>query len=252
MRHSRFEREDLEVCIPVSDLKHWKIMQYDRHTHWNTSSAHRCQRPAVYKLSQFLHDDALLNDWMVFYATFHSISVISWRQLTLFMSFLGFTCTRLGLWSVLPNDTPTKKPRESSWAQTQDPLITSIAIAIPQVFSTTVGKTNHENAIIWVIYLDQALGKHCGKRWNCSKLVISPLPTTMFSIQSESWLLTFSYYVFYAIFILNPLSATFQLSSAASLNLEWSQNGVLGSRFTKGIWDLQFLETNNLKQIFLY
>ena len=28
---------------------------------------------------------------------------------------------------------------------------------------------------------------------------------------------------------LNPLMATFQLSSAASLNLGWSQNGVLGN-----------------------
>ena len=37
-----------------------------------------------------------LIDWMVFYATFNSISVISRRQLTLFMSFLGFTSTRLG------------------------------------------------------------------------------------------------------------------------------------------------------------
>ena len=33
---------------------------------------------------------------MVFYAAFNSISVISWRQFTLFMSFLGFTSTRLG------------------------------------------------------------------------------------------------------------------------------------------------------------
>ena len=33
---------------------------------------------------------------MVFYAVFNSISVISLRQLTLFMSFLGFTSTRLG------------------------------------------------------------------------------------------------------------------------------------------------------------
>ena len=66
-----------------------------------------------------------LIDWMVFYAAFNSISVISWQQLTLFMSFLGFTSTRLGLWSVLPKDTPTKKPRGSSAARTQDPWITS-------------------------------------------------------------------------------------------------------------------------------
>ena len=49
-------------------------------------------------------------DWKVFYAAFNSIFVISRRQLTLFMSFLGFTSTRLGLQSVLPKDTPTKKP----------------------------------------------------------------------------------------------------------------------------------------------
>ena len=62
---------------------------------------------------------------MVFYAAFNSISVISPRQLILFMYFLGFTSTRLGLWSVLPKDTPTKKPRGSSAAQTQDPWIMS-------------------------------------------------------------------------------------------------------------------------------
>ena len=86
---------------------------------------------------------------MVFYAAFNSISVISRRQFTLFMSFPGFTSTRLGSevscpktlprknaekrgsnrdsshYSclsrvlralVLPKDTPTKKRRESSAA----------------------------------------------------------------------------------------------------------------------------------------
>ena len=53
-----------------------------------------------------------LIDWMVFYAPFNSISVISRQQLTLFMSFLGFTSTRLGLWSVLPKDTPTKNSED--------------------------------------------------------------------------------------------------------------------------------------------
>ena len=62
---------------------------------------------------------------IVFYAAFNNILVISRRQFTLFMSFLGFTSTRLGLWSVLPKDTPTKKPRGSSAARTQDPWITS-------------------------------------------------------------------------------------------------------------------------------
>ena len=53
-----------------------------------------------------------LIDWMVFYATFNSTSVPSRYQLTLFMSFLGFTSTRLGLWSVLPKDTPKKNPHD--------------------------------------------------------------------------------------------------------------------------------------------
>ena len=50
------------------------------------------------------------------YTAFNSISVISRRQFKLFMSFLGLTSTSLGLWSVLPKDTPTKKPRGSSTA----------------------------------------------------------------------------------------------------------------------------------------
>ena len=62
---------------------------------------------------------------MLFYAAFNSISVISRRQFTLFMSFLGFSSTKLGLWSVLPKDTSTKQPRGSSAARTQNPRITS-------------------------------------------------------------------------------------------------------------------------------
>ena len=45
---------------------------------------------------------------MVFYAAFNIIFITSRRQLTVFMSFLGFTSTRLGIWSILPKDTPTK------------------------------------------------------------------------------------------------------------------------------------------------
>ena len=44
---------------------------------------------------------------MVFYATFNSISVISRKQLTLFLSFLGFTSTRL---TCLANHAATKNP----------------------------------------------------------------------------------------------------------------------------------------------
>ena len=38
----------------------------------------------------------------------------------------------------------------------------------------------------------------------------------------------------------NGLIATFQLSSAASLNLGWSQNGVLGNRLTEVIFYIAF------------
>ena len=67
---------------------------------------------------------SMVDGWMVFYVAFNSILVISRQQFKLFMSFLGFTSTRLGLWSVLPKDTPTKKPRGSSEARSQDPWIT--------------------------------------------------------------------------------------------------------------------------------
>ena len=49
---------------------------------------------------------------MVFYAAFNSISVISRRQLTLFMSFLGFTSTRLGSEVSLPRTVPRKNPED--------------------------------------------------------------------------------------------------------------------------------------------
>ena len=64
-------------------------------------------------------------DWMVFYAAFNSISVISQWQLPLFMSFLVFTSTRLGSKVSCPRTLPWKKPRGSSAARTQDPWITS-------------------------------------------------------------------------------------------------------------------------------
>ena len=51
-------------------------------------------------------------DWMVFNAAFNNISIISRQQLTLFMSFLDFTSTRLELYSVLSKDTSEKKTRK--------------------------------------------------------------------------------------------------------------------------------------------
>ena len=62
---------------------------------------------------------------MVFYTAFNSISVVSQWQLTLFMLSWVSPVLKAGLWSALPKDTPTKKPRGSSVAQTQDPWIMS-------------------------------------------------------------------------------------------------------------------------------
>ena len=61
-----------------------------------------------------------------FYAAFNSISVISQRQFTLFMFFLGFTSTRLGSEVSCPRTLPRKKPKRIlSATLTQGPWITS-------------------------------------------------------------------------------------------------------------------------------
>ena len=49
---------------------------------------------------------------MVIYTVFNSISVISRRQLTLFMSFLGFTSARLGSEVSCPRTLPRKNPED--------------------------------------------------------------------------------------------------------------------------------------------
>ena len=47
-------------------------------------------------------------DWIAFYVAFNTISHI--MMTAHIQVFLGFTRTRLGLWSVTPKDTPTKDP----------------------------------------------------------------------------------------------------------------------------------------------
>ena len=58
---------------------------------------------------------------MVFYATFNSILVISRRQLTLFMSFLGFTSTRPGSEVSCPR-TPHEKTQRIQCGSNSGPL----------------------------------------------------------------------------------------------------------------------------------
>ena len=62
---------------------------------------------------------------------------------------------------------------------------------------------------------------------------------------------TFSHDVFYAICILKAIIATFQLSSAASLNLEWSQNGVLGNALKGGEMFYQIIENNSNQAVLM-
>ena len=88
-----------------------------------------------------------------------------------------------------------------------------------QVLSSRIVKAGSKDLTLYSLYTHfntlnkKALQKYYGKRWNCLFWAISPF-YTMFSIQSV---------------ILNSFIATFQLPSAASLNLGPSQNGVLGN-----------------------
>ena len=53
-----------------------------------------------------------LIDWMMFYVAFNSVSVMSQQQLTLFMSFLSLTSTRLGLRVSCRRTLPRKNPED--------------------------------------------------------------------------------------------------------------------------------------------
>ena len=58
---------------------------------------------------------------MMFYAAFNSISVISRRQFTLFVSFLGFTSTRLGSEVTCPRTLPRKNPEDPVRLESRTP-----------------------------------------------------------------------------------------------------------------------------------
>ena len=64
----------------------------------------------------------ITSNWLAFYVAINIIWVITRRQLTLFMSFLGFHSTRLGFWSGVQGHSH-ENPEDP--ARTQDPLITS-------------------------------------------------------------------------------------------------------------------------------
>ena len=83
----------------------------------------------------------------------------------------------------------------------------------------------------------------CTMLCNCHRTVSLFVPyLTLSSIYTH---FTFFHNVFYAICISKSLIATFQLSSAASLNLGRSQNGVVGNGLT---FDLRIISFNTLTE----
>ena len=89
---------------------------------------------------------------MVFYAAFNSISVISRRQFALFMSFLGFTSTRLGSEVSCPGTLPRKNPEDPVRLEPRTPGLrvkhfntepqgTHININTPSTFYKTTSAT---------------------------------------------------------------------------------------------------------------
>ena len=109
---------------------------------------------------------------MVFYGAFNSILVISQRRLTLLMSFLRLTSSRLELLRVLPKDTPTKSPDVSVGLESRIPdLRVNLSQTSPGFYVSTL----------------QVFQKYCGKRRSCSYRAISPF-TQYFSTHFDNFL----------------------------------------------------------------
>ena len=107
---------------------------------------------------------------MVFYAAFNSISVISRRQFTLFMSVLGFTSTRLGSEVSCPRTLPRKNPEDLVRLEPRTPGL--------RVKHLTTEQRGTLKKNWWKVL--QKSRKHCGKRRNCSLRAISPFPHSVF------------------------------------------------------------------------
>ena len=121
---------------------------------------------------------------MVFYAAVNSISVISRRQLTLFM--LSFTSTRLGSEVSFPKTLPRKNPEDLVWLEPRTPglrvkhftteprgtlererdRVMEISCTINQIFYFPLYKNEHEE--ITPCYPERV--EHCSRRRVCSNL----------------------------------------------------------------------------------
>ena len=95
-----------------------------------------------------------MTDWIVFYAAFNNISILSWQRLTSFMSFLDFTSTRLGLWSVMPKDTPMKSPEDAVRLKPRNPGL-RVKHFITEPHMTPCEKLNTQKSRHWIMQAKQ-------------------------------------------------------------------------------------------------
>ena len=100
---------------------------------------------------------------MVFYAAFNSISVISQRQVTLFMSFLGFISTRLWLWSILPKTPLRKNPEDQVRLEPRIPGLQVKHFTTEPCRTTPLVVRDHFHYFPWVI---------SEYRWYCTVMTI--------------------------------------------------------------------------------
>ena len=122
-------------------------------------------------------------DWMVFYAPFNSISVISLRQLTFFMSFLGFTSTRLGYEVSCPRTLPRKNPEDSVRLEPRTPgLWIKHFTTEPRVTRIMTDQEKHQYAVAALMHHNNLLVMATGiwKGWS--------LPFCSSSASAAGWL----------------------------------------------------------------
>ena len=109
--------------------KHWGEGAFS-HKHWGVYSpnifeniGNRTNNWFFLKYEGNTNSDYIKMDWLIelCFTPFQQYFSHIRRQLTLLMSFLGFTSTRLGLWSVLPKDTPTQNPEDPVRLETRIP-----------------------------------------------------------------------------------------------------------------------------------
>ena len=122
-------------------------------------------------------------NWMVFYPAFNSILVISWQQLTLFLSFLGFTSTRLGFELSCPRTLPQKNPEDPVRLEPRTP-----GLQVKHFTTELCGTPSKFKEFVYSKKKAQTLKFFCnivGKKGKCWLLEFCPF-STRFSYASFS------------------------------------------------------------------